>query len=114
MSNIKKQILDSEPLCKLLAYWLCKKANFFSDNSNSQITPCSILQPNHQRITGREIQERRQINTWRCDIPRPPPSHHHHPYPSPPPAAAAPPPPPPYPPPPSLQSFSSSGSSCPE
>ena len=26
MSNIKKQILKSEPLCKLLAYWLLKKA----------------------------------------------------------------------------------------
>ena len=101
MSNIKKQILESEPLCKLLAYWLCKKANFFSDNSNSQITPYGILQPNHQRISGREIQERRQIDTWRYDIP-PPPSHHHHPYP---------PPPPPYPPP---QAFSSSESSCPE
>ena len=98
MSNIKKQILESEPLCKLLAYWLLKKANFLSDNSNSQITPCGILQPNHQRITGREIQERSQIDTWRYDIPPPPPS----------------PPPPPYPPPPSLQSFSSSGSSCPE
>ena len=99
MNDIKKQIFksDGDPYYKLFAYWLLKKGDFLSDNSKFQVTPFCALQPKHQRITGREIQERQNHINTTCIFSPPPP-----------------PPSPPPPPPSSLQSFSSEESSCPE
>lgn len=112
MSNFKKQLLESEHWSKLIAYWLLKKANKFADKSQFKIQPGDILRPN-------TCSSRIHI----CDIPRPSspyvaslPPHISY-FPPPPPAlspASAISPPPPPPPAPSLQSFSSSESSCPE